>query len=98
MQQQEQKPQPPIWAELLLILATVAGNLVLIWSQLPPQERDNLRMAARLQCRSLARGLAGRAWRAGHAGMAEELAGRDPSAHYVAAAWLGRWRDRLEQS
>jgi len=93
--QQEQK-RPPLWAVAVLTLAQVAGTGLLVWSQMPPQEREWILLAARQRCQSTARCLAVRAYRAGRAGMAEELAGRDPSAHYLSAAWLGRWRNRLE--
>jgi len=94
------KPNP--WAEILAALAitvlTVGGNLVLIWSQLPPQEKDNLRLSWRQTKQSWSRRLTVRAARAGRAGMGEELAGRDPAGFYGVAATLARWSRKLEES
>jgi hypothetical protein len=93
---EQQSRRPPLWAVALITAAELAGTGLLVWSQMPSQEREWILLAVRQRCRSTARSLAVRAHRAGRAGMAEELAGRDPSAHYLSAAELGRWRDRLE--
>ena len=94
------KDKPGPWAEILAALAitvlTVGGNLLLIWSQLPSQERDNLKMAWRQQKLSWSRGLSVRAVRAGHAGMGEELRGRDPVPFYNVAGLFARWSRKLE--
>ena len=94
--QDQQNRRPPLWAVALRTVAELAGTGLLVWSQMPPQEREWIILGLRQRGRRMGSLLAVRAWRAGHAGMAEELAGRDPAAHYVTAAWLGRWRDRLE--
>ena len=95
---QDQQKRPPLWAVALLTAAELVGTGLLVWSQMPAQEREWLTLAARQRCQAMAHGLGVRAWRAGRAGMGEELAGRDPGAFYVTAAWLGRWRDRLERA
>jgi hypothetical protein len=89
---QQERPSP--WLEILLGLISLAGTLLIIWGNLPPQERQWIRLGLTSR---LHRVLVVRAWREGRAGMADELAGRDPGPRYAAAAWLGRWRDRLEQ-
>jgi hypothetical protein len=92
MTQQERRPSP--WLEILLGMISLAGTCLIIWGNLPPQERQWIRLATASRLHRL---LAVRAWREGRAGMRDELAGRDPQPRYAAAAWLGRWRDRLEQ-
>jgi len=91
----EPQRRPPPWLEILLGLMSLAGTGLIVWGSLPPQERQwiRLELTARLH-----RVLVVRAWREGRAGMADELAGRDPGPRYAAALWLGRWRDRLEAS
>lgn len=88
---------PPLWAELLMSVMALAGTLAVVWSQLPPQEGQWIRLAATARWRSLGHRAAVLAWRAGREGMAEELAGRDPRAWYERARALGWWRDRMER-
>ena len=85
-------PGRPLWADLLILLLPLLAAGGAMYLSLPGPERQLLKMhvTARLH-----RSVAVRAWRAGRAGMAEELAGRDPSAFYGSAAFLSRWRDRL---
>ncbi len=72
---------------LLSLLATLAA----VWSMLPPQDRLWLRLRVTWTLRRLLGGLAARE---GRAGMADELAGRDPAARYVTAYRLALMRDR----
>ena len=84
--------QPPVWAEILLATMSLAGTMLIIWGNLPPQERAWIRLGTR---RWLYRVLTGLAWREGRAGIREEAAGRDPAVCYAIAERFGRWRDRL---
>lgn len=94
---QEQRQRPPVWALILVTFGELAGTGLLVWSQMAPQEREWMILAIRSRCRSVGGRLGVRAYRVGRAGMAEELAGKDPSARYLAAAWLRRHANRLEQ-
>jgi len=90
-----QLPARPVWAELLIMglsLATIAALLVMM---MPQAERQMLLTAAREQQARLYRGLSARARQAGHAGMTDELAGRNPAPWYEMARALAWWRDRV---
>ena len=90
-----EQQRPPLWAELLISLMGLAGTLAIVWANLPPQERDWIRLGVTARWRSLGHRAAVLAWRAGREGMADELAGRDPRAAYERARALGWWRDRI---
>lgn len=73
-----------------LLLATVS-TLLAVWYMLPPHEQQ----AAKMRTLASLHRLAGRlAAREGHAGMADELAGRDFQ-RYGLAYRLSLWRDQL---
>lgn len=91
----QERQSPPVWAELLITTFTLAGTALLVWGQLPPQEREWIRLGVAQYRLSLQRRMAARAWQAGRAGMAEEIKGHDPSPWYTAAVMWGRLRDRL---
>ena len=81
----------PAWQILLEASLVLAVNLASVWAILPPDEK----MWLRLRWQSIAhRVLGGLAAREGRAGMADELAGRDPAARYVTAYRLALLRDR----
>lgn len=83
------EPRSPGRLEQLLALAS---TLVMAWLMLPEHQRTLILMRAAER----ARNLTGRLARAeGHAGMGEELAGRDPGARYGGAYALARARDWL---
>lgn len=85
------EPRQP--GKLELLLAT-ASTLVAVWYMMPPQEQTWMKLRA---LRSLHR-LAGRlALREGHAGMGDELAGRDFQ-RYGLALRLSQARDALGQA
>src|SRR5215469_15750814 len=88
----EREQHRPAWLELMLGLVTLAGTAWMVWAQLPEQERYWMRLSVTGRLRRLAAGLA---VREGHAGMGDELAGRNPAARYNAALALSRCRDRL---
>ena len=72
-------------------LALLSTGLM-VWFMLPEHQRRLVLMRAAERARSLAARLA----RAeGHAGMGDELAGRDPAARYGGAYVLARVRDWL---
>lgn len=77
-----------------LILATIS-TAVMAWSVMPPQERMWIKLAAATRARRL---LARLAWREGHHGMGDELAGRDPWPRYGAALVLSRARDLIDKT
>ena len=75
-------------------LLALASTLVMAWFMLPEHQRRLMLMRAAERARSLT----GRLAKAeGHAGMGEELAGRDPAARYGGAYVLARARDWLGQ-
>jgi|HubBroStandDraft_3_1064219.scaffolds.fasta_scaffold74734_2 hypothetical protein len=77
---------------LELLLAT-ASTLLAVWYMLPPHEQQ----AAKMRTLRLLHRLAGRlAAQEGHAGMADELAGRDFQ-RYGLAYRLSLARDRIGQ-
>ena len=87
----DDKPKSQILLEALLILAV---NLASVWVVLPADQK----LWLRLRWATAARRVLGvLAVREGHAGMADELAGRDPSARYVVAYRLAVLRDRVTQ-
>jgi len=77
---------------LIQALIMLTANLIAVWAVLPPDERMWVRLRAAHLSR---RALDVLARREGRAGMADELAGRDPGARYVTAYRLGLLRDRL---
>jgi hypothetical protein len=85
----------PKTAEVVTALASAALMGIAVWYQMPPQER----LWLRLQMAGFAHRLAGRLARAeGRFGMADELAGRDPSPRYGAAYGVSLCRDWLARS
>lgn len=73
-------------------LLALASTLTMAWFMLPEHQRRLMLMRAAERARSLT----GRLARAeGHAGMGDELAGRDPAARYGGAYVLARCRDWL---
>ena len=86
----DEHKRPP-WQVMLEALLILGVNLASVWAILPPDEKLWLRLRWRSM---LDRGLSGLAAREGRAGMADELAGRDPSARYVTAYRLALLRDR----
>ena len=83
------EPQRP--GKLQQALA-IASTLIMAWMMLPEHQRQLMVMRAldwgRRQAGLLARS-------EGHRGMADELAGRDPSPRYGGALILARVRDEL---
>jgi len=84
--------QRPAWAEIVLVLVSTAATGVLVWYSMPPAQREMAVLSARTRAH---RWLAVHAPRAGRAGMADELAGRDPAPAYGMAYRMATWRDRL---
>jgi len=81
-------------SRLLMLAVSVAGTAVLVWMELPPDQRImwTLEAKARMQ-----RWLNRAAHRAGHAGMGSELRAwqQSAAAGYGLAYRLARLRDRL---
>lgn len=75
----------------LELLLSLAATLVMTWSILPPEDRRWIRLSMAWRARRL---LAVLAALEGRAGMADELAGRDPAPRYVTAYRLALLRDR----
>ena len=82
------EPRRPGKLEAVLSLASAA---VVTWCMMPPQERYWIRLRVTA---GLHRAVSRLAWREGHAGMADELAGRD-LVRYPVAYRLSLARDRL---
>jgi hypothetical protein len=81
------EPRQPGKLEQALALASVA---VMTWCMMPPQERYWIQ----LRTAQFAHRVLGRlAWREGHKGMGDELAGGDPWPRYGAAYACSRARD-----
>ena len=75
-------------------LVTLASAGIMVWVMMPPQER----LWVQLRMVGVARRYADRLARLeGHAGMGDELAGRDPWSRYGGAVLAGRCRDRLDR-
>ena len=84
------KDKPSAAAQIVLMLISLAGTAMIVWSQMPPQERYWLQ----LRTAGALRGALLRVARTeGRAGMADELAGRDPMPRYGVAYHLMRWQD-----
>jgi hypothetical protein len=83
------EPRRPGWLEQLLALAS---SLIMVWVILPEHQRKAIMMRF---ASSVRHALARFAVAEGRAGMADELAGRDPMPRYGAALALSRCRDRL---
>lgn len=86
------KPGP--WTQLLMTVITVAGSVVIVWIQLPEQQRQMMILALRSRARRLA---ARAAQLSGHKAMGRELAGRmaEAEAGYGFTYRLSRARDAL---
>lgn len=83
-----------VWNHLLITVISVAGAMMIVWADLPPDQRawTVLKVRGRLH-----RVLHQCAARAGRAGMTSELASHGPTAHagYGLAYRLSQLRDRL---
>jgi hypothetical protein len=84
-----------VWKHLLITVISVAGAMVIVWAELPPDQRAWTVLEGRAR---LHRCLQSAAARAGRAGMANELAAHDPTARagYGLAYQLSRLRDRFD--
>ena len=89
MDNDKSKSRSQIILEAILILAV---NLASVWAVLPSDQRMWLRLKWAGCTRRM---LSGLAVREGRAGMADELAGRDPLPRYAVAYRLAVLRDRL---
>lgn len=80
--------------QLVMVAISAAGAALITWMELSPDQRMMMTLTARAR---LHRVLHRAARRAGHLGMASELAGHQPSAStgYGVAYRLARLRDRL---
>lgn len=81
-------------SQLLMLAVSIAGTAILVWMEVPADQR----MMWTLEARTRAQKWIGRlARRAGHAGMGSELSGWRQSAAcgYGLAYRLARLRDRL---
>jgi hypothetical protein len=83
-----------VWKHLLITVISVAGAMMIVWAELPPDQRmmTLLTVRGRLQ-----RGLHAAATHAGHLGMGSELAAHEPTAQasYGLAYRLAQLRDRM---
>jgi hypothetical protein len=81
-------------SQLLMLAVSIAGTAILVWMELPPDQRVMWNLEARTW---LQKRLHRAARRAGHAGMGSELSGWRLSAAcgYGLACRLARLRDRL---
>lgn len=70
----------------------IASAIAMTWYMMPPSDRMLIRLRVTASAR---RAVARLAWREGHAGMRDELAGRDPRPRYGTAYALSRMRDGL---
>lgn len=86
------EPRRP--GKLELLLATLSTG-AMVWFMMPAQERMWVRLRTVAGLRRAAARLASLE---GHAGMGDELAGRDPSARYGGAVMLGKMRDLLDKA
>ena len=84
------EPRRPGKLEALLTLASIA---VATWYMIPGHDREQIKMQATARLQRLSARLA---WREGHRGMGDELAGRDWQ-RYSVAYRLSQLRDRLAQ-
>lgn len=86
--------QESVKARLLMLAVSITGTAVLVWMELPPDQRMMLGLEARTR---MQRWLNRAARRAGHAGMGSELSGwrQSAGACYGLACRLARARDRL---
>jgi hypothetical protein len=83
-----------VWKHLLITVISVAGALMIVWAELPPDQRMMTLLTVRAR---LHRGLHLAAAQAGRLGMRNELAAHDPTAQasYGVAYRLSQLRDRL---
>ena len=83
-----------VWKHLMITVISVAGAMVIVWAELPPDQRAMTLLTIRAR---LHRDLHQCAARAGRLGMASELASHGPTAHagYGLAYRLSQLRDRL---
>lgn len=81
-------------SRLLMLAVSITGTAILVWMELPPDQRMMLGLTVRAQCQ---RWLHRAARQAGHAGMGSELSGwrQSAAAGYGIAYRLARARDRL---
>jgi hypothetical protein len=81
-------------SRLLMLAVSIMGTAVLVWMEVPPDQRIMWTLTAKTR---LQRWLNRAAHRAGHAGMGSELSGWQQSAAcgYGVAYRLARLRDRL---
>ena len=82
------EPRTPGKLEAFLTLVTM---LIASWYMMPPQQRYWIQLRSLQQLHRVSARLA---WRAGHKGMGDELAGRDLQ-RYPLAYLLSRARDQL---
>ena len=88
---EKQRPQQSRLLELVTAIVTVGGTVMVLWQQMPPDER----MWAKLEMAHSLHRLTDRlAKRAGYRGMGDELAGRDLQ-RYQTAYLMSRLRDKL---
>jgi hypothetical protein len=81
-------------SQLLMLAVSITGTAILVWMELPPDQRVMWTLEARTRLRKW---LTLAARRAGHAGMGSELSGwqQSAAAGYGLAYRLARARDKL---
>ena len=86
--------QESLQSRLLMLAVSIAGTAVLVWMEVPPDQRMMWTLEAKARAQ---RWLNRAARRAGHAGMGSELSGwrQSAAAGYGLAYRLARARDRL---
>lgn len=88
------EPEQSLRSQLLMLAVSITGTAILVWMELPPDQRTMWTLEARMRLRKW---LHRAARRAGHAGMGGELSGwqQSATAGYRLAYRLARARDRL---
>jgi hypothetical protein len=83
-----------VWKHLLITVISVTGALMIVWAELPPDQRAWTVLEGRAR---LHRCLQSAAAQAGRLGMRHELSAHEPTAHasYGLAYRLSQMRDRL---
>ena len=85
----------PGLAEFLVLGATAAAQIAVIWLSLPPQQRYWIRLAVLGKLRAATARLA---WLEGRAGMAEEIQTERKSVRYLSALGLSLLREYADQT
>lgn len=89
-----EQSQGSVWRHLLVTVISISGMVVIVWAEMPPDERRWTALAARSRLQTM---LHRTARSAGDLGMGSELAGHGPAAHagYGLAYRLAVLRDRM---